>query len=173
MHHVSAMQGGIVTEIDGRPATEVLVADVGEILGRDLRRIAGYIFAAVPIAGSDTGDYLVRNILAVDAERGGMLVAESLAPGDRLMFCRRDAQSAVEDLERMLEAIKPRDGRTPRGAVYYDCVARGESQFGANSRELRLIQEKLGDVPLVGFFGNGEIANARLYAYTGVLTLFL
>ena len=36
-----------------------------------------------------------------------------------------------------------------------------------------MIQDSLGDVPLVGFFGNGEISHNRVYAYTGVLTLFI
>ena len=30
----------------------------------------------------------------------------------------------------------------------------------------------LGDVPLAGFYANGEISHNRLYGYTGVLTLF-
>ena len=34
------------------------------------------------------------------------------------------------------------------------------------------IKDALGDVPLAGFFANGEICNNRLYGYTGVLTLF-
>ena len=36
-----------------------------------------------------------------------------------------------------------------------------------------MIQDLLGDFPLVGFFANGEIYNGRIYGYTGVLTLFL
>jgi small ligand-binding sensory domain FIST len=44
--------------------------------------------------------------------------------------------------------------------------------FGGDSGELSLIERELGDVPLVGFFGFGEIAHDRLYGYTGVLTLF-
>jgi small ligand-binding sensory domain FIST len=36
-----------------------------------------------------------------------------------------------------------------------------------------MIGEALGDVPIIGFFGNGEISNGRLYTYTGVLSLFL
>ena len=35
------------------------------------------------------------------------------------------------------------------------------------------MQHALGDVPLAGFFANGEIAHARLHGYTGVLTVFL
>jgi small ligand-binding sensory domain FIST len=36
-----------------------------------------------------------------------------------------------------------------------------------------MIREVIGDVPVIGFFGNGEISNGRLYTYTGVLSLFL
>ena len=72
----------------------------------------------------------------------------------------------------MVTEIKPTDGREPRGALYYSCVARGEAQFGPGSKELGVIQELLGGIPLVGFFGNGEISRDRLYAYTGVLSLF-
>ena len=55
----------------------------------------------------------------------------------------------------------------------FTCVARGSNLFGAGSTELRLIQRSLGEVPLAGFFGNGEISHDRLYGYTGVLALFL
>ena len=40
------------------------------------------------------------------------------------------------------------------------------------ARPACIIQERLGDVPLAGFFCNGEIAHDRLYGYTGVLLLF-
>ena len=36
-----------------------------------------------------------------------------------------------------------------------------------------MIEQTLGDFPLVGLFANGEISNDRLYGYTGVLTLVL
>ena len=39
--------------------------------------------------------------------------------------------------------------------------------------ELVAIQDELGDVPLVGFFCNGEISHNRVYSYTGVLSVFL
>ena len=43
--------------------------------------------------------------------------------------------------------------------------------FDGENAELRMIEEHLGDVPLVGFFGNGEISHNRLYSYTGVLSV--
>jgi small ligand-binding sensory domain FIST len=73
----------------------------------------------------------------------------------------------------MLESIKSGLYRKPRGAVYYSCIGRGVNLFGQDSEELAMIRDSLGDVPLVGFFCNGEISHNRVYAYTGVLTLFI
>ena len=45
--------------------------------------------------------------------------------------------------------------------------------FGEDGREIALVREALGAVPMVGFYANGEISNNRLYGYTGVVALFL
>jgi small ligand-binding sensory domain FIST len=105
--------------------------------------------------------------------RGRLAIGAPVAPGDRLLFCRRDPASALKDLERMLGDLKRRAPTTPRAGLYFSCVARGPNQFGPDSVELGLIRQALGEFPLVGFFANGEISNDRLYGYTGVLTLFL
>ena len=143
------------------------------MLARDLQRVAGYIHAAVPVTGSDTGDYMVRNLRGIDANQGWLAIGEALSAGDQLMFVRRDGASAVEDMARMLDSLKDRAAAGIRGGVYHSCIARGPNQFGPGSQELKMIREALGDVPIVGFFGNGEISNGRLYTYTGVLSLFL
>ena len=51
-------------------------------------------------------------------------------------------------------------------------AVRGEALFGKGRGELKMIKDVFGDIPLVGFFCNGEISHNRLYGYTGVLTLF-
>ena len=127
---------------------------------------------AVLVAGTDTGDYLVRNLIGLDPSNGLVAIAEEVEAGDRIMFVRRDAESAAKDVARMLEELKSRLSSPPKGALYYSCVARGPNLFDEDSFELRAIQDAFGDIPLVGFFGNGEISNNRIYGYTGVLTLF-
>ena len=66
-------------------------------------------------------------------------------------------------------------GETARiaGALYVSCSGRGGPHFGGPSAELQLVRHALGDVPLVGFFANGEIARHHLYGYAAVLTVFL
>ena len=171
---ITGSKENILTTIDDRPALEVLKEDIGEVLARDLRRIGGYIFAALPVLGSDTADYLVRNLTGIDQETGAIAIGEMVETGDPIMFCRRDPDTAVEDLKRMLKDLKRRTGDgTIKGGLYFSCVARGPNQFGPDSAELSTIRDELGEFPLAGLFANGEISNDRLYGYTGVLALFL
>lgn len=173
VHTLTECEGNYAVSIDQRPALEVLKEDIGEILARDLTRIGGYIFAGFPVSGSDTGDYMVRNLMGLDPDNGVLAIGEYLQNGESIMFCRRDGRTAVQDLERMLTHIKQRLTGVPRGGLYFSCMGRGQHMFGEVSREMQLIQQQLGDIPLVGFYANGEIAGHRLYGYTGVLTLFL
>ena len=170
---ITECQRNIILSIDGRPALDILREDLGERLGKDLNRIGGHIFVGLPIKGSDTGDYIVRNLLGIDPQSKLIAIGELVSQGQQVMFCRRDLDSAAEDMNRMLESIKKGLFGKPRGGVYYSCLARGANLFGTNSEELGLVRDALGEFPLVGFFCNGEISHNRLYGYTGVLTLFV
>ncbi|MGH6660089.1 MAG: FIST signal transduction protein, partial [Rhodospirillales bacterium] len=172
-HAITKCMENVVMALDGERALDVLKSDMGELLARDLARAAGYIHAAFPVEGSDTGDYLVRNLIGIDPARGWLAVGTEIRAGDRVMFVRRDPKSAIDDLTRMVGNLKSRLPGPPRGGVYFSCVARGPNMFGKEGDEMALIRGLLGDVPLVGFYCNGEISNNRLYGYTGVLALFL
>lgn len=173
IHTLTESDSNIAIMIDHRPALDVMKEDIGEILSRDLNRIGGYIFAGFPVADTDTGDYLVRNLMGIDPDSGALAIGEYLQDGRSVMFCKRDGVTAVEDLQRMVKKLKQRAGDHIKGALYFSCVGRGQHMFGEPNRELELISEILGDIPLAGFYANGEIAGNRLYGYTGVLTLFL
>ena len=172
-HLVTDCLDNIIFSLNGKNALEILKEDIGELLSRDLKRASGYIHAALPIEGSDTGDYIVRNLVGIDTNKGWLAVNENIQAGDRLMFVRRDPKSAEEDLIQMLKKLKKRLPKEPRGGVYFSCVARGPNMFGEEGKELSVVQKIIGDCPLVGFFGNGEVSNSRVYGYTGVLVLFL
>ena len=158
--------------IDNRPALDVFKEDIGEVLARDIDRAAGYIFAGFPVSGSDTGDYLVRNIVGIDPQNGYLAIGDYMTEGSPIMFCKRDNQTAIEDMRRMLQSLKERLDAPPQGGLYFSCMGRGRHMFGHDNLEMQLIDEFFPDVPIVGFYANGEIAGDRLYGYTGVLTLF-
>lgn len=160
---VTGCEENIVFSLDGRPALDVLVETV--------RGDKAQLLVGLLVPGSDTGDYTVRNVIGIDPKNKVIAIGEALEPGVELIFCRRDAAAARADLDRVLAALKA-STPSPRGALYYSCVARGEHLFGSRGAELAQVRQALGDIPLVGFFCNGEISRDRLYGYTGVLTLF-
>ena len=160
---VTACEDNIIAKLDGRPALEVLLETAG---GENAELLVG-----LPVPGSDTGDYTARNLVGVDRKNGLIAIGDTVEPGMEILICRRDAAAARKDLESILISLKQAAPR-PRGALYYSCVARGEHMFGSRGAELGLVKRALGEVPLVGFFCNGEISRDRLYGYTGVLTVF-
>ena len=172
VHRIDEARDNVIMVIDGRPASMVFTEDIGPALAGDLRRIGGLIFAGLPVPGSDTGDYLVRNLLAIDPGRGWLVLGAEIAPGDPILFCRRDPDSARSDMTRMVRQLAGRLNGPPKAGIYVSCVARGAALFGEAGVETAVIREGLGDFPLIGFFANGEISRDRLYGHTGVLTLF-
>jgi small ligand-binding sensory domain FIST len=172
VRRVDEARDNVVMAIDGRPALSVFYDDIGPELAREPQRLGGIIFAGLPVPGSDTGDYLVRNLLALDPRQGWIVLGAEVAPGEPILFCRRDPDSARADLVRMLKQLSGRLTGPPKAGIYVSCIARGVALFGEPGVETGLIRETLGDFPLIGFFANGEISRDRLYGHTGVLTLF-
>jgi len=209
-HRVDRADGNVVLTLDGRDALDVLQEDLGITLDdlptavarlrRTLVGLSSPGSSVAPMAGRTgvVGDeVLVRHLIGLDPGRRGVVVAERVEPGARLLFCEREPQAARADLLRIgaeiREALEPEEqsfetasalaasglaaaphlARRIAGAVYVSCNSRGGAWFGAPGAELQLLRQALGDVPLVGFFAAGEIAGSRLYGYTGVLTVFV
>lgn len=152
-----------------------------KVLGR-----RGLLFVGIEPAQADAherirrDDYLVRPVVAIDPSRGAVAVGTPIEPGQTVRFCVRDETAARKDLTRICAEIRDhlheqaelqRRPLAAKGAIYVSCLGRGTHLFGEPSEELRLIAQQLGDVPLVGFYANGEISGRSLYGFTGVLTV--
>lgn len=155
-------------------------AEEGRIPEEFKSLLKGEVHAAFPISGSDQNDYLVRNIINVEPEAGSMMIAQEINGGERIIFVHRDDKTVQEDLSKSLISLRERvvkdtGGFQPKGALYISCVARAFTEDGNNGaeKEMKLVRDIIGDVPLTGFYAGGEISKARLYGYTGILTLFL
>ena len=170
---VTKAQQNIIIELDQKPAFDVLMEYLGDEFENNLQAMAGTIFVALPVQGSDTADYTVRNLVGLDPDSKVIAVGEAISEGDSILICRRDQKTAVEDMRRMVSSIKDRiRNKRIRGGIYISCAARGPNQFSAPNKETDIIREVLGQFPLAGFFANGEISRDRVYAYTGVIAVF-
>lgn len=171
-HEVTKSERNLVITLDDEPALDVFKKNIGEVLARDIQRTSGYIFAGIPTDTNHPDDYMIRNIIGADETNNIFSIGDYIEEGQQLMFCRRDGNTAQKDMMRMLEELKQQLNSAPRGGVYISCLGRGKYQFGDNSEEVAMIHNALGDFPLIGFYANGEIFNANLYSFTGVLILF-
>ena len=193
---ISACDGPLVTELDGRAALDCLLedlalpvlsagADLREAVPRFRQTLIGLNRSAAPANPARQGSYgeqvQVRHLVGIDPQRRGVVVAERVQVGEHLSFCERNPKAARRDLLRICTELRSEaedqaaeDGTSAiAGAVYISCAGRGGPHFGAPSAEAQWVKHGLGDVPLVGFFAGGEIAHAGLHGYTGVLTVFM
>jgi len=91
-----------------------------------------------------------------------------------VQFHLRDAEASQSDLARLLEAhagSRPK----PLGALLFSCVGRGEHLYGRTNHDSDALTERLGTVPLGGFFCNGEIGpvggTTFVHGYTSAFAL--
>ncbi len=169
-HIITKSDRNVLIELDGLNALDVLKAESGDLIARDLRRAAGYIHVGL-LEGEG---YTVRTLIGIDPDSGMLAMGAEAHEGERVVFVRRDANTAQTDLTHMLERLKTDlKDTSPLGALYYSCTARGVHMFGAEGAELAQIRDTLDDIPLLGFFANGEIADGHLYGYTGVLAVLV
>ena len=80
-HMITACQHNVIITLDGRPALDVFRRTSARRSARDLNRIGGHVFAGLPIAGSDTGDYLVRNLVGIDPANKLIAIGELVQQG--------------------------------------------------------------------------------------------
>ena len=155
VHEITECSENLVIGLDGRNAIEIFQEDIGEVLSRDMQKVSGFIHVALPIAGSDTGDYVVRNLLGVDLDEGVIAIAAPVEHGDHLMFVSRDANAAQKDLAEMVAELKERAGPGVKGGIYISCIARGPNMFGEANAEMKIIESVLGDLPIIVLYANG------------------
>ncbi len=177
---VTECEGNWLHEIDGRSAFETIQALYGELDERDQRLAQTTLFVGVlmdEFADDEpgAGDFLVRNIIGGDPQRGSIAVGENLQLGMRLRFHVRDAETSAEDLRIMLGNYAESPGEAS-GALLFSCVGRGEHLYGEPNFDSGLFREHIGSVPVGGFFCNGEIGPVKgstfLHGYTSSFALF-
>jgi small ligand-binding sensory domain FIST len=196
-HTVSASSANYLQALDGQPALDVMLADLGVDESLRYTRDGQSLMRALPAARLRSGlligvspskpeagtarqfgmaNYQVRNVIGIDPEQRILALGAQVRRGDKVVFCTRDLDAAHADLIRICAELRDEveeQGLTILGAHYVSCTGRGAHLFGAVGAELAVIRHNLGDVPLVGFYANGEIAGDKLFGYTGILSLFV
>ena len=105
----------------------------------------------------EQGDFLVRNVMGVDADRGGLVIGDHVRAGQTVQFHVRDAETADAELRQLLSRAKAASDAPPAGALLFTCNGRGSRLFAQPHHDVAAIEQILGGVPVAGFFAAGEV----------------
>jgi len=123
------------------------------------------------------GDFLIRNVIGADQEKGILAIGEVLQNGQTVQFHLRDAETSAEDLDLMLSRYRATSPDTPpSGALLFSCNGRGRGLYGRPNHDSDALMGALGKIPLGGFFCAGEIGpvggSTHLHGFTSSFGIF-
>jgi small ligand-binding sensory domain FIST len=178
---ITEADSNLMLELGGRPPLERLQDLAASLHGRDRDLLAQGVHVGLVIneyqAEPRQGDFLIRGIVGADAESGAIAVDEEVEVGQSVQFHVRDADSADEDLRRLLEQeAAALGGRQAAGALMFTCNGRGSRLFPEPDHDAGLLDKMLGGIPVAGFFCAGELGPVSgqnfLHTLTASIALF-
>ncbi len=155
---VTRAEQNMILELDGQPALERAEQVLRTLSEEERKYLRQGLYVGRPARRGATGrgDYLIRNLLGADRDRGAIVVADRVAERERLRLHVRDAGTAREDLE-MLLSPQAFDSQA-QAALVFSCNGRGRAFFGEPHCDIGTLQAALGGaVPAAGFFCAGEL----------------
>ena len=178
---VSKCDGTLLTEMDGQPPLELLQSVYEGLDENDKSLVQTSLFLGIemdPLKDNpQQGDFLIRNIIGVEREVGGIQVGTLLREGQLVQFHLRDKAMSAEDLKLMLTRYKAnKNFKNTSGALLFSCLGRGQYLYGKPNHDSDMFRDHIGDIPLGGFFCNGEIGPVGkatfLHGYTSSFGIF-
>ena len=177
---VTKAEHNLIHELGGVPALERLQAVFESLPEEDRRHAHRALHIGIAIDEHrdrfERGDFLVRNLVGADQTTGSVAIGDIVQEGQTVQFHLRDAQSASEDLNVLLAADRAAHRHPPLGALLFSCCGRGRGLFGRPHHDATTTAERLGAIPLAGFFAQGEIGPVGgrnfLHGYTASMALF-
>ena len=178
---ITSSERNILLELDGRNTLDVLRELFHSLDERDSQLAQHSLFLGVVMDEFNDdpklGDFLIRNIIGLDARRGALAVGEHLKEGQTVQFHLRDAETSSHDLDAMLTQYTADGVQTSgAGALLFQCLGRGSYLYGRADHDTDMFRDKVGAVPLTGFFCNGEIGQVAgstyLHGYTSSFGIF-
>jgi small ligand-binding sensory domain FIST len=177
---VTRHQGNHLYALDGRPALDVLRRLYDSLPAEDRALFRHSLFVGIAMNDERTefraGDFLVRNLVGAEAARGAIAVGADLRGGQVVQFHLRDARAAADDLRAALEHHRSESTAPAGAALLFSCLGRGAGLYGRPDHDSGLVRGALGEIPVAGFFANGEIGpvggKTFLHGYTSSLAVF-
>ena len=158
---VTKAEGNVLQEVAGKPPLVQLREMYETLTPEEQQLIQQGLHVGVVIdeyqENFTRGSFLIRNCMGVDRSTGAMVVGDYLRRGQTVQFHIRDARSADEDLRELLGSKVDRAGAPPSGGLLFTCNGRGSRLFSEPHHDAAAIGALAGEIPLAGFFAQGEM----------------
>jgi small ligand-binding sensory domain FIST len=177
---ITKAQDNFILELGGRPAIDQL-RELWEGLTAQEQQLVQHglhIGRVINEYQSDfqRGDFLVRNVIGLDRNRGAVVITDRVRVGQTIQFHVRDAQTADEDLHALLQLDLQAHDKQPAGALLFTCNGRGRRLFEVADHDASAIRTEAGPIPLAGFFAQGELGPVGgrnfIHGFTASVALF-
>jgi small ligand-binding sensory domain FIST len=173
---VTRSERNVILEMDGRRAGSVLQDLYNGASADDKQLFRTSLFLGIVMREDRQeyrhGDFLIRNVMGIDGKSGALVVGALVRDGMVVQFHLRDARTSAADLDELLGRYRGH----PVGALLFSCLGRGQHLYGEPDHDTNTFRRHAGDVPLGGFFCNGEIGPVQgttfLHGYTSAFGLF-
>jgi small ligand-binding sensory domain FIST len=178
---VTAAHENLVRELDGHVPRDVLASLFEQLAPPDREIFSQSLFLGMAMRGDADqylpGDFLIRNILGMDPQSGALWVNAHVPPNSVVQFHLRDASTSAYDLERALTRYRASTlSAASSGALLFSCAGRGMGLYGQTDHDSNAFRRLVADVPVGGFFCEGEIGpvhnSTYVHGYTSAFAVF-
>jgi small ligand-binding sensory domain FIST len=183
---ITACDGNVLAGVNNQPPLIYLQELYESLDPRDQELLQTSLFLGILMDPFNKeprqGDFLIRNIIGLDQQKGFLAIGTSLRQGQAVQFHLRDAATSRDDLRLMLSKsgsahkVKGGSSSSEAGAVLFSCVGRGRRLYGEPNHDSELFKSMVGNIPVGGFFCNGEIGpvggKTYLHGYTSSIAVF-
>ncbi|MGD1915048.1 MAG: FIST N-terminal domain-containing protein [Phycisphaerales bacterium] len=193
---VTEGRGNVVARLGGRPAFESIREIIADLEEDEKQMLAKGVFLGV-VADEHKrhfgrGDYVIRSIMSANEGDGSIALSDYVRLGQTVRLHARDASTAHEDLELLLDAQKLHEH--PAGCMLVTCNGRGTKLFDQPNHDAATVRRAFEAVrkgtptigaaprgvgqpmPIAGFFAAGEIGPIQgrtfLHGHTACVALF-
>lgn len=177
---VTSSNGFDLLSLNLQPALNLLIREL-PLEVREREHIPLHLIMAAEVNGAsegafDEGRYRLIPVVAANPDDRSVTLASHLEEGQQMFWALRQPLAAERDTRVCLGRAAEALGSRPDFTIAVSSSTRGPGFFGGQDRDWEVARQLYPGTPMIGFYGNGEIANInganQLLDHASVFGLF-